>query len=85
MADSNQDVHRHRHPEWYDTNADYDHPRYAFALRVGNRVAVVSSDWDRVEAVLAATWVILHEGLTWDEARPAIYHSWCRARLGVDP
>jgi hypothetical protein len=84
MADSNQDAHRyHPHPDWYDPGTDFDHPRYAFALRVGSRVAVVSSDdWTRVEAVLAATWVILHEGLTWDEARPAIYHSWWQSKLG---
>ena len=80
MADSNQDALRHGaayHPEWYDPRMDFDHPRYAFALRVGKRVATVSSDdWPRVEAVLMAVWVVMDEGLTWEEARAAIHHGW---------
>jgi hypothetical protein len=85
MADSNQDALRHnpiRHPDWYDPATDFDHPRYAFALRVGSRVASVSSDdWPRVESVLMAVWVVMDEGLTWEQARAAIYHSWHRMKF----
>jgi len=80
MADINQDALNLHHPDWYRVDMDFSDPRYAFALRVGSRVAQVSGDWSRVEAVLMATWVILHEGLTWEEARPAIYHQWLLAR-----
>jgi len=84
MADSNQDALHHRsapHPDWYDPHADFDHPRYAFALRVGTRAAAISSDWTRVEAALTAVWVVLDEGLTWEQARAAIYHGWHRMKF----
>lgn len=75
------DRHGRLHPDWYDGNADFGDARYAFALRVGSRLADVSSDeWPRVEAVLMAMWVILHEGMSWDEARPAVYHTWVKAK-----
>ena len=89
MADSNQDALKHKsihHPDWYHPDMDFDHPRYAFALRVGERVAVVSSDdWPRVEAVLMAVWVVMDEGLTWEQARAAIYHSWHRMKFADPP
>jgi hypothetical protein len=85
MADSNQDALKHKlvqHPAWYDPDTNFGHPRYAFALRVGDRVASVSSDdWPRVESVLMAVWVVMDQGLTWEDARPAIYHAWRRMKL----
>ena len=85
MADSNQDALRHQvvqHPAWYDPDTNFEDPRYAFALRVGGRVASVSSDdWPRVEAVLMAVWVVMDQGLTWEEARPAIYHCWHQVKF----
>jgi hypothetical protein len=85
MADSNEDPLKRTsflHPDWYDPGADFDHPRYAFALRVGARVAMVSSnDWPRVESVLMPVWVVIDEGLTWERARAAVYHSWHRVKL----
>ena len=84
MADSNPDLHAERqHPDWYDAAADFAHPRYAFALRVGSGVAAVSGDdWTRVEETLMTMWVILHEGQSWNDARPAVYHSWLQAKRG---
>lgn len=69
------------HPAWYDAERDFGEARYAFALRVGQQAAGVSSnDWQRVEAALSEVWVVLHEGLTWEQARPAVYHGWIRAK-----
>ena len=73
------------HPDWYAPGADFGHARFALALRVGHQTAKVSgNDWPRVESVLCDVWVVLHEGLTWEQARPAVYHGWLRARRGED-
>jgi hypothetical protein len=42
---------------------------------------VSSDDWPRVESVLMAVWVVMDEGLTWEQARAAIYHSWHRMKF----
>ena len=70
-------------PAWYDPEGNFSDTRFAFALRVGHQAATVSSnDWQRVEAALQAVWVVLHEGLTWEQARPAVYHGWLSVKRG---
>lgn len=69
------------HPAWYTADTPFHHPRYAFALRVGRQAGTVSgNDWQRVEAALHEVWVVLHGGLTWEEARPAVYHGWLQSK-----
>lgn len=68
------------HPDWYDPQADFGDARFALALRVGQQAANVGgNDWHRVESVLRDVWIVLHEGLTWEQARSAVYHGWLRA------
>jgi hypothetical protein len=67
-------------PDWYDPDTEFCDPRYALALRIGNQAGSVSSNWHRVESVLRDVWVVLHEGLTWEQARPAIYHGWLQVK-----
>ena len=71
------DPHGTSSPAWYDPDGNFSDARFAFALRVGHQAGSVSSnDWQRVEAALQPVWVVLHEGLTWEQARPAVYHGW---------
>ena len=71
-------------PAWYDPDGGFSDPRFAFALRVGHQAGSVSSnDWQRVEAALQPVWVVLHEGLTWEQARPAVYHGWLSVKRGT--
>lgn len=67
-------------PDWYDAGSEFDDARYALALRIGHQAGSVSSNWQRVESVLREVWVVLHEGLTWEQARPAIYHGWLQVK-----
>ena len=73
-------------PDWYDPDTDFDEMRFAFALRVGQQMATVSqNDWSRVESVLHDVWLVLHEGLTWEQARPAVYHGWLKVKRTQPP
>lgn len=68
-------------PAWYDPDGDFSDARFGFALRVGRQAGSVSSnEWQRVEAALQGVWVVLHEGLTWEQARPAVYHGWLEVK-----
>lgn len=69
-----------QHPQWYEPRADYGQPRYFFACRVGLGAAAASDDWSRIETILQGQWLVVDGGLTWEEARPAVYHSWLVAR-----
>jgi hypothetical protein len=68
------------HPAWYHPHTDFGQSRYGFACRIGWGAAAVSDDWGRIEAILQGHWLVVHGGLTWEEARPAIYHSWLVAK-----
>ena len=71
-------------PAWYDPDGDFSEARFVFALRVGHQAGTVSSnDWQRVEAALEGVWVVLHEGLDWEQARPAVYHGWLKVKRGA--
>ena len=71
-------------PPWYDPDGDFSDARLAFAVRVGRQAGTVSSnEWERVENALQSVWLVLHEGLTWEQARPAVYHGWLRVKLGA--
>ena len=73
--------HDASHPDWYDPNEDFEHPRFAFALRVGGIVAGVGShDWSQIERIIGGLWLSLPGGVAWEEARPAVYHSWLMAK-----
>ena len=69
------------HPHWYDPRVDFGHARYGFACRIGCGAAAVSDDWGRIEAILQVHWLVVHDGLTWEEARPAVYHGWLTAKV----
>ena len=71
------------HPQWYDPRMDYAHARFGFALRIGSGAAAVSNDWGLIESILRVHWLVVHEGLTWEEARPAVYHGWLAATLAA--
>ena len=78
--------HDTQHPEWYDLGADFEHPRYEFALRIGGIIAGVSSHgWERVERIIGGLWLALPDGLAWEEARPAVYHAWLIAKRSPTP
>lgn len=71
-------------PDWYDPRMDFEAAQYAFAMRVGLQAGGVSgNDWQRVESALRDVWLVLHEGLTWEQARPAVYHGWLQAKRAV--
>ena len=76
MADSNQDALKHKlvqHPAWYDPDTNFGHPRYAFALRVGGRVAskFVSGSYHAgccTSLCLSASWLLSAMQGTWRAA-----------------
>ena len=69
------------HPDWYVPGMAFDQPHHAFALRVGRQAGGVSgNEWPRVEAALHAVWVVLDQGQTWEQARPAVYHCCLQAK-----
>ncbi|HVI25419.1 MAG TPA: hypothetical protein VM576_04405 [Xanthomonadaceae bacterium] len=74
------------HPSWYDPALDYDSPQFFFACRIGAGAAAASSaDWRDLEPMVASLWLVVSGGLTWEEARPAVYHGWCMARRASSP
>lgn len=74
------------HPAWYDPARDYGRPHYLFACRIGAGAAAASSaDWRDLEPMIASLWLVVSGGLTWEEARPAVYHGWCMARRAPSP
>jgi hypothetical protein len=69
------------HPSWYDPGFDFGGPPYLFACRIGADAAAVSSaEWRDLEPMIASLWLVVSGGLTWEEARPAVYHGWLLAR-----
>lgn len=69
------------HPNWFEPGMDYELPRFAYARQMGKDAAVgLSSEWDEAELLLQGIWRQEPGGLTWQEARGAIYGAWVVAR-----
>ena len=60
-----------------ELSGDYSGHRYAFARRLGEAAGPISSDnWREVQPLFEDLWIGGEGELTWEEARPAIYHGW---------
>lgn len=69
------------HPEWFDAEMDYSAPRYAHARQLGADAArMLQSNWQESEPMLQGIWQPLPGGMTWKEARGAIYEGWLETR-----
>ena len=64
-----------------ELSGDFAGARFAFARRLGECLAAVSADeWPALERALRAVWHDQQAELPWEEARPALFLSWERAR-----
>ena len=72
------------HPDWFDHQFDYELPRYAYALQMGRDAALaLKSDWPEAEVMLRGIWRQEPGGLTWGEARGAVYSGWLEVKHRV--
>lgn len=70
-----------KHPDWFEPEFDYELPRYSYARQMGQDAARgLSADWPQAEAMLQGIWRQEPGGLTWQEARGAIYAAWYETR-----
>jgi hypothetical protein len=63
--------------------ADYYSARFAYARQMEDAARGLQGDWLEVQRMLQGIWQQDPAGLTWAEARPAIYYAWRLARYEI--
>jgi hypothetical protein len=71
-------------PGWYVPSNEYRQPRFAYARQMGEDAARgLSGPWAEAEVLLKGIWRQESGGLTWAEARNAVYASWLDGKVAL--